>query len=268
MRALIDGDVILYAVGFAAQRQYYLVAGEHELGTMTEVKKYLLEHGDAEVEKILVPDPVENALHSAKAMIERIQNESGCDSRTVYLTGKGNYRDYLYPLYKANRAGTARPVHYQAIKDYMIKYQRAVVVDGQEADDQLGIDQGDETVICTIDKDLDMISGLHYNWLKPEKGIYYVTAEEGLRWFYRQLLMGDATDNIPGIKGIGMKKSEKLVEGVEDYDNLVYQQYAASLPECSREAIITMIERNANLLLIRTTKDQPLWKLNTTAGLD
>lgn len=65
----------------------------------------------------------------------------------------------------------------------------------------------EKTVICTKDKDLDMISGLHYNWTK-DKEPYEVSEQQALKAFYSQLLTGDRVDNIQGIKGIGNKKAE------------------------------------------------------------
>jgi hypothetical protein len=59
----------------------------------------------------------------------------------------------------------------------------------------------EETIICTIDKDLDMIPGLHYNFGPKRKldGIYDIEDPHGLRLFYKQMFTGDASDNIPGL---------------------------------------------------------------------
>jgi len=103
-------------------------------------------------------------------------------------------------------------------------------------------------VICSVDKDFDQVPGWHYNFVKNEK--YYVTPEEGLFFFYRQILMGDRIDNIMGIKGIGEKKSAKILEGMteqEMYDKCV------ELHE-SEERVI----ENARLLWLRREEGQ-LW---------
>ena len=36
--------------------------------------------------------------------------------------------------------------------------------------------------------------------------------EDTLRWFYKQVLMGDRVDNIPGLKGVGDKKADKILQ--------------------------------------------------------
>ena len=95
----------------------------------------------------------------------------------------------------------------------MIAKWAAVVTEGEEADDAIAIaatKYGDKAIMVSLDKDFDQIEGWHYNFVKRSK--YYVTKEEGLNFFYRQILMGDRIDNIIGIYGIGEKKSAKLLE--------------------------------------------------------
>ena len=81
----LDGDIILYSVGFASQ-----------------------------------DDPVEYALKSARSACESVMYDLGASRRHIYLTGSGNYRESVVDDYKANRRGTDRPTHYAAIKEYMI----------------------------------------------------------------------------------------------------------------------------------------------------
>jgi 5'-3' exonuclease len=88
------------------------------------------------------------------------------------------------------------------------------MTDGIEADDMLAIratELGDDSVMVTLDKDLDQVVGWHYNFVKKNK--YFITKDEGLLNFYKQFLVGDRTDNIIGVKGIGDKKAHKLLEG-------------------------------------------------------
>ena len=63
----------------------------------------------------------------------------------------------------------------------------------------------------TIDKDLLMIPGEHYNFVKKEfQRVEYL---QGLKHFYMQCLQGDRSDNIKGIPGIGPKKAESILSG-------------------------------------------------------
>lgn len=179
----LDGDIPAYAIGFKSE-------GE----------------------------PVENALHSVKIWIDKCLRACDAEHYIIFLTGKGNFREERATIqpYKENRKDQRKPEHHKAIRDYMIEYHGAVVIDGAEADDALGIfatekETGVEKVICTLDKDLDMIPGLHYNWRKDL--LYNVTEKEAENFFIKQLLTGDSTDNIPGLyKLTGKKASKKIVQ--------------------------------------------------------
>jgi 5'-3' exonuclease len=80
-----------------------------------------------------------------------------------------------------------------------------------EADDYLGINQHESSIICSIDKDLLQVPGKHYNIVKKE--FYEIDEETGFRNFYTQLLTGDTSDNIKGIAGIGPVKAKKALTG-------------------------------------------------------
>lgn len=71
-----------------------------------------------------------------------------------------------------------------------------------------------KTVIVTLDKDLDNSAGWHYNWRKKE--MYWIPEESANYNFYKQLLMGDPTDNIQGVPKIGEKTAEKILAGCAD----------------------------------------------------
>lgn len=201
--ALIDGDVLLYANGFASD------AAAKAL--------YKQQHGDSlEGFDINVHhEPLEYALHGVKETIESILRITDSDDKVIYLSHPVNYRELFFPDYKLNRDITHKPFWYDEIKDYLLDRQLAVFSEqGDEADDALGMAQmralsdGRETIICSIDKDLDMIPGLHYNFSKnrKENGVYRMEDPEGLRRFYGQMIQGDTSDNIPGIyKKMGKK---------------------------------------------------------------
>jgi 5'-3' exonuclease len=146
-------------------------------------------------------------------MLERIMTTTNSDTYTMFLSGSHNFRYDINPEYKANRKDKIDPKYRQDAKAYLIEVYGAILCDGIEADDALGIAQGEDTVICSIDKDLLQVPGNHYNW---RKDIFTVVSElDGLRSFYRQLLTGDRTDNIFGIRGIGDVKSARYIDHLE-----------------------------------------------------
>jgi len=179
MKALVDADILVYRFGFASEG-----------------------------------DPAEFALARLSEFLDNLYIELSVDEVWGYLTGKGNFRNEIAVTapYKGTRIAE-KPYHFQLLREYMERAWGFEVVDGMEADDALGIEayrnEPDETIIVSIDKDLNMIRGQHYNFVKNEK--YYVTEEEGIRNFYLQILTGDKVDNIIGLQGIGPVKSKKLL---------------------------------------------------------
>ena len=147
-------------------------------------------------------------------MLARIMDTTGANEMKGFLSGPNNFRYDINPAYKSNRAGKVDPVYREDAKAYLITDYGAVLTDGNEADDALGLAQTSNTIVCSIDKDLFQIAGRHYNWRKDEFNT--VEPVDGLRLFYRQCLTGDATDGIPGVGGIGKVKSARIINDLED----------------------------------------------------
>lgn len=131
----------------------------------------------------------------------------------IFLTGSNNFRKVVYPEYKANRKDKPLPKWLNACREYLVTTWQATVSDGCEADDLLGANQTEDTVIVSIDKDLLQIPGRHFNFVKMEE--FFQTPMGGIRHFYEQLLKGDRSDNVPGVDGIGEKKAARFLEGCE-----------------------------------------------------
>lgn len=174
---------------------------------------------------------VEVAKDRADWMINTMLDEIDAKNQALFLTGKDNFRYSIFPEYKAFRKDKQRPKWEPAVKQHLIDQWEALVIDGMEADDALGIAQcsaqRDTTIICTVDKDLNCIPGWHYNFVKKEK--FYVSNEEAIRFFFNQLLVGDPTDGIKGVPGIGKVKAAKLLdscESPEDFYEVVKDQYS------------------------------------------
>ena len=146
----------------------------------------------------------------------------------IFLSGKEqpNFRRVINPEYKANRNNVEKPYWLPLCLQYLSEVWEAEYVQGCEADDALGWFQTEDTVICTIDKDLNMIPGKHYNFVKDS--IYDVTPWEALQFFYKQMLIGDVSDNIKGISKIGPVKAAKLIDILEteqEMFDVVYNKY-------------------------------------------
>jgi hypothetical protein len=150
--------------------------------------------------------------------IQEILDVTEASSCEVFLTGSNNFRVQVakHKPYKGNRQ-SEKPALYCLIKEHLLSKYNAQVSPDNEADDELGKvctakDLKVFPILCTVDKDLKMIYGLHYNWRKPDEGVTYVDYLKGDRFFFEQWMAGDATDNIAGASRIGMKTAAKLIE--------------------------------------------------------
>lgn len=221
---LLDADIPCYALGFAVQTTEYMTEDSVFHSTPGKAKAHIEANpgmGD-HIEEFVEAEPVANALQLAKNLLLKVKSATGASTVLPFLTGSNNFRVDIATIlpYKGNRT-QARPLHYEALRQYFID-KGAVVTDGHEADDALGICQsGTETCIASTDKDLNMIPGMHYNWTHDK--LYHVTEMEGIRNFYIQLLTGDATDNIRGIKGVGPKKAQAALSGLVQEEDMYWK---------------------------------------------
>ena len=162
----------------------------------------------------------EQACWEANATIERLLKANNTDHYKLYLTGENNFRYNIFPEYKANRIGKHRPKHLQLVRESLVYNWGAHMSNGNEADDEIGIqhwknlEAGEDSTVCSIDKDLDQLSGRHYHpgikrlgvWIR-EPGFYTVSPNDALRFFYYQLLVGDVAD---GDRGGGGRRRHPL----------------------------------------------------------
>ena len=174
------------------------------------------------------------AVWNANSSIETLLKDLNTSEFQLYLTGEGNFRYNVYPEYKANRLKMQRPTYLKLVKEHLMREWGAFLSEGCEADDMIGVDTMQahaderEVIVVHIDKDIDQIPGVHYNFRKKIR--YIVSPNDGCRFFYYQMLVGDTADNIKGVKGIGPKKAEKILEGLTeecDLFNAVKDYYSS-----------------------------------------
>jgi len=267
--ALLDGDSWVYRCGFAAEKtRYVVIDGDQDDGKFWLVGRYDSHKEAKEANQGIIYsrkdyEPLENCLQTVKTSLENTLNVLGVETYKLYISGRGNFRESVFPEYKANRETLGKPKYYRDIRDYLVRQWNAQIVDGMEADDALGIEgmANPESIIVSVDKDLDQIPGHHYNWVTGEN--YIVSKRDGLRFFYEQLLSGDPTDNVPGITGIGPVKARKALESCatpKECAQTVLKMYEQAFPAGTQ--FDELISRNAELLWIKRTKDDghPFWR--------
>lgn len=195
---------------------------------------------------------VDTAKEKVDEIVEFIKNRTSqfpSDKKyEYYLTGKGNFREEyaVTAPYKGNRGGREKPEQLNFIRDYLQEEYNATMCNGQEADDSIAIsacDSGYDCVIASIDKDFLQVPCWNYNfskdvWVKPNQF-------EGLKFFYTQILTGDAADNIMGLFRVGPKTAEKLLGDCETEQDLYDATFEAYDGDTER-----MLE-NARLLWLR-----------------
>lgn len=269
MHVWLDGDILVFRAGFAAEKSaYYLkaISGEPmRFQYKKEADAYMQEHNlnPELLEKYREVEPLPNALHTVKLMIYALQDalQVTRDEITVCLSGSDNFRYHVAKTkpYKGNRDEAHRPTHEHAIKDFLKKMYTTVVSDGEEADDYMGINHyklwvqdPESSVIATLDKDLNMIPGMHYNFHTNTS--YYVEPDQAELTFWTQLLTGDSTDNIPGIPKMGPRGAEKLLSGValQDVPKIVADAYRMAYKDEWRERMTEM----GRLIWIRRREDE------------
>lgn len=183
LRPLIDGDSMVYRVGFACNDE---------------------------------SEPVEFALHSIKITLEKVINKfTESEPALILISGQGNFRESVATLqeYKGNRKDKPKPLYYHEIREYMVRKWGAAVVDSREADDVLGETQvmspPGTTCIVGQDKDLKTIPGWNYNYVTDTlTNISKDSSDLFLLW---QIIQGDRSDNVPGLSGYGERKASKII---------------------------------------------------------
>lgn len=197
----VDADVAAYRAGFACEKR--VIETDDEGYTIKRIEVA----------------PPEDAREAVDSIIHDIVFEVNPSKYTLYLSGDNNFRKDIATIreYKGNRNKARPPVHFDMIRQYMQDKYDTEIVNGQEADDQLGIEltkHGDCATVASVDKDLLMIPGNHYNFVKRK--FAYINEDMARRIFWTQMLVGDTTDNILGCPGIGPKKAKKALKDAKD----------------------------------------------------
>lgn len=300
---LVDADILVYRAGFAAQKSNYVF--KHNDGStidlktskqkeiISKLKELKLTKKFGSVKKLTTAEPVSHACYLVKRMIMQLVEKFEPETVELYLTAddESNFRYEVATLkpYKGNRT-QPKPIHYEALRNYLKSYWRAKIISDMEADDALAIAQcsrlcsgcqsclftrqhyaspNNVSIIVSLDKDLNMIPGYHYNFVTEEGfsvwGLGKLILSKnhkslkgyGLKWFYAQMLLGDSADNIPGVKGFGPVATFNALKGLKTEALLakaVYDVYT-KIYEGPENKIKERMYEVADLLWIKQSKD-------------
>ncbi|MEO6722469.1 MAG: DNA polymerase I [Ferruginibacter sp.] len=175
-------------------------------------------------------------------LVDLITNQKPTHMAVCFDTHALTERHIDFADYKANRQETPEDIM-SAVPDIkrIIEAMNipVVAIDGYEADDVIGAlaiqaeKVGYEVYMVTPDKDYGQLVSEHIKIYKPpyQGGSIEIMGPEEVcaKWGIKNVsqvidilgLMGDAVDNIPGIKGIGEKTAAKLLGEYDTLENII-----------------------------------------------
>jgi DNA polymerase-1 len=224
-------------------------------------------------------EPMAAVFGFANALVHLLQQERPAFLGVAFDLPGPTFRHERYPDYKAHRPPMPEELVAQMPKARRLAGAvgaRVIEREGVEADDLIGTmakqarAAGHETVIVSADKDFMQLVGPGIRqWIPPARGgpgewidaaavrIRWGVGPEGMIDLFA--LMGDASDNVPGVKGIGPKTAADLLERFGSLDG-VYVHLGA----LGKKAVRTNLERDRDnaylsrdLVTIRTDLDPP-----------
>ncbi len=199
-----------------------------------------------------------NGVYGFLTMLYRIQEEYNYDYISVAFDKKGpTFRHEAFDLYKANRDSTPNELSLQfpILKEILTAMNiNQIEMDRYEADDiagtlaKLGEEEGLDVVLVTGDRDYLQLASDKTKVLITKKGIteleeydrnkiieeYGITPEQ---FIDLKGLMGDKSDNIPGVPGIGEKTGIKLLKEFSNMEAL-YENIDSVSGEKTKESLI------------------------------
>jgi len=213
-----------------------------------------------------------NALFGFIRSVQKLIKDFQPTNLVAVFDGPNNAkkRKELYPEYKAHRSATPQdlPPQITLAQEFCTLIGIPFLnIPEVEADDTMGsiatwIDKkGGSAFLCTSDKDMCQLVKDHIVILNTRKDNLIIGPKE-VEQIHGVLpsqmidllaMTGDASDNIPGIPGIGPKTASTLIKQFGSLDNLLSR--VTELPEKKRELINANLEK-AHLSKLLVTIDQ------------
>lgn len=188
-------------------------------------------------------EPV-GAIQGVLNMLRRLHKDYPADYSACVFDAKGKtFRDDIYPEYKANRASMPDDLRVQI--EPLFETIRAmgwplIIEDGVEADDVIGAlakqaeSQGIKTIISTGDKDISQLVNDNITVVNTMRDAFRktddvldiagVTAKFGIPpslMIDYLVLVGDTSDNVPGVEKVGPKTAVKWLQEYGSLENIV-----------------------------------------------
>src|SRR6187397_1685357 len=212
-------------------------------------------------------------------LINVLRDEKPTHLAVAFDVSRQTFRSEIYSEYKANR--TTTPDEFRGQLDLVKEVLKGLNIpyvekEGFEADDVIATlatradAAGFEVVICTGDRDVFQLVSDNVTVLYPRKGVSVLArmtpkaVEE--RYFatparYPELaaLVGESSDNLPGVPGVGPKTAAKWILQYDGLDNVVNraEEIKGKAGESLREHLGDVV-RNRQLNALVTDLELPL----------
>jgi len=202
---IVDADIVAYKLSTISEKP---IRWENDLWTL---------HSDETECEAMIKDYFQN-----------LQDQTKCSKIITAFSDENNFRNSILEDYKLHRKNTRKPITLKFCKDYIFKNYNGYKKPDLEADDIIGILATSNIVkgikiICSEDKDLNQVEGLHFNPVNKE--FYKISPEQGNYNFYFQVLTGDQSDNYKGCPSVGAVKATKILENSKNYWKSVVETY-------------------------------------------
>jgi 5'-3' exonuclease len=167
-------------------------------------------------------EEVEQAYDKVDSAISNIVSTSGASHYMVLIEQpyNNNFRKKIVSSYKIGRKGKPLPNFYKEIKEYITLNWGGYGLGGYETDDVI-ISMWKkckeeypftDVLIASMDKDFRQFPITSFDTYYTRFGeTTEISKEESNYNFWRQMIQGDSTDSISGVKGKGLKKAESVL---------------------------------------------------------
>jgi DNA polymerase-1 len=215
------------------------------------------------------------AVYGFTQMILKLLEDTDADAvAVVFDAGRKTFRNKMYPDYKANRPPPPDDLipQFALVREATRAFNLpALELPGFEADDliatyaRLAAEAGAKVTIVSADKDLMQIVGKRVVMMDPIKARRIGPEEVRERFGVApekvvevQALAGDATDNIPGVPGIGVKTAAELITAYGDLESVLAHVDEIKQPK-RREALKENVDKaRLSRELVRLRDDVPV----------
>lgn len=167
-------------------------------------------------------EEVEQAYDKVDAAISNIVSTSAASHYMVLIEKpyNNNFRKKIVSSYKIGRKGKPLPNFYNEIKEYITLNWGGYGLGGYETDDVIislwkkckEEYPFTEVLIASMDKDLRQFPITIFDTYYTRFGeVTEISKEDANYNLWKQMIQGDSTDSIKGVKGKGLKKAESAL---------------------------------------------------------